>query len=206
MENRPIHILLVEDNRGYATVVQEMLSRVMDIPYNFKHAERLSTGLKHLETNGTDVVLLDLGLPDSKGLDTFVKVYDHTPKVPIIVMTVNHNDALAVEAIKAGAQDYLVKGQFDGQVLGRAIQFAIERNRVEEALKGENVFLRYVLDSPSPISVMYTDMERIYSIGMKALNECSDTRPKKSLAVRKLTYYIQMILRKMRSKMYGYLC
>jgi len=159
MDNRPIHILLIEDNRGYATVVHEMLARVMDIPYQFKHAERLTTGLKHLEKNETDVVLLDLGLPDSKGLDTFTKVYDHTPKVPIIVLTVNHNDALAVEAIKAGAQDYLVKGQFEGQVLGRAIQFAIERNRVEESLKGENVFLRYILDSPSPISVMYTDME-----------------------------------------------
>jgi PAS domain S-box-containing protein/putative nucleotidyltransferase with HDIG domain len=160
MDNRPIHILLIEDNRGYATVVHEMLARVMDIPYQFKHAERLTTGLKHLEKNETDVVLLDLGLPDSKGLDTFTKVYDYTPKVPIIVLTVNHNDALAVEAIKAGAQDYLVKGQFEGQVLGRAIQFAIERNRVEESLKGENVFLRYILDSPSPISVMYTDIER----------------------------------------------
>jgi PAS domain S-box-containing protein/putative nucleotidyltransferase with HDIG domain len=160
MDNRLINILLIEDNRGYATVVQEMLARVMDIPYQFKYAERLSTGLKYLEKNGTDVVLLDLGLPDSKGLDTFTKVYDHTAKVPIIVLTANHNDVLAVEAIKAGAQDYLVKGQFEGQVLGRAIQFAIERNRVEEALKGENVFLRHILDSPSPISVMYTDMER----------------------------------------------
>ena len=160
MDSRPIQILLVEDNRGYATVVKEMLARVMDIPYKFKHTERLSTGLKHLKTNGTDVILLDLGLPDSKGLDTFAKVYDHTPRVPIIVLTVNHNDALAVEAVKAGAQDYLVKGQFESQVLGRAIKFAIERNRVEEALKGENVFLRYILDSPSPISVMYTDMER----------------------------------------------
>jgi PAS domain S-box-containing protein/putative nucleotidyltransferase with HDIG domain len=160
MDDRPIHILLVEDNRGYAGVIQEMLARVMDIPYKFKHADRLSTGLKSLETNGTDVVLLDLGLPDSTGLDTFARVYEHTPRVPIIVLTVNHNDALAVEAIKAGAQDYLVKGQFESQILGRAIRFAIERHRVEETFKGENVFLRYILDSPSPISVMYTDMER----------------------------------------------
>src|SRR5205085_4254465 len=81
------------------------------------------------------LVLLDLSLPDSHGLETFAKVYAHSPKVPIIVLSGNDDQQLALYAVKSGAQDYLVKGKIDRELLLRAMQYAIERKRYQEELE-----------------------------------------------------------------------
>src|SRR5436309_12545860 len=82
-----------------------------------------------------DVLLLDLGLPDSQGLSTFDRVHEQAPKVPIIIFSGATDEELAVEAVSHGAQDYLVKGQIDGFLLKRAIRYAIERNRAEREIQ-----------------------------------------------------------------------
>ncbi len=97
--------------------------------------DSLSKGLKHLD--GKDAILLDLTLPDSIGLDTFKKIHSEAPALPIIVLTGNDDDSLALRALQDGAQDYLVKGQVSGQILARSIRYAIERKRIDEALKSE---------------------------------------------------------------------
>jgi two-component system cell cycle sensor histidine kinase/response regulator CckA len=135
MNDKPINVLLVEDNPGDARLIQEMLAEAGGALFDLGCADRLSTGLERLAVGDINVVLLDLGLPDSRGLDTFVRVRTQAPDVPIVVLTGLDDEALAVQAVEAGAQDYLVKGQVDSNPLARALRYAIERKRAEEALR-----------------------------------------------------------------------
>src|SRR5258706_689483 len=104
-------------------------------PFRLSRADRLSRGLELLSLKETELVLLDLSLPDSHGLETFSKVYAHSPKVPIIVLSGNDDQTLALFAVKSGAQDYLVKGKIDRELLLRAMQSSIERKRYQEELE-----------------------------------------------------------------------
>jgi len=130
-----IRVLLIEDNPGDARLIREMLAEARGGLFDLECADRLSTGLERLAAGGIDVVLLDLGLPDGQGLDTFVRAHTQAPDVPFVVLTGLDDEALAVQAVEAGAQDYLVKGQVDSTPLGRALHHAIERKRAEQALK-----------------------------------------------------------------------
>jgi C4-dicarboxylate-specific signal transduction histidine kinase len=98
-------------------------------------ADRISAGLEHLANNKADVILLDLTLPDSHGLDTLMKICAQMPEMPVVVLTGLGDEMLAIEAVQKGAQDYLVKGQIGNNLLKRSILYAIERKRVEGELK-----------------------------------------------------------------------
>jgi len=128
----PIKTLLVEDNVGDRRLIREVLSEARGVTFDLKYADRLQAGLEQLSEGEIDVVLLDLGLPDSQGLETLSKAYAHAPKVPIVVLTALHDEMLGVQAVNRGAQDYLIKGQVDGNLLRRTIRYAIERKRAEE--------------------------------------------------------------------------
>jgi diguanylate cyclase (GGDEF)-like protein len=128
-------VLLIEDNPGDARLIKEMLAQHSAGPFRLKSVDRLAAGLETLTADPPALVLLDLSLPDSQGLDTFAKVYAHAPKVPIIVLTGNDDQALALSAVKSGAQDYLVKGKIDPELLLRAMQYSIERKRYQEELE-----------------------------------------------------------------------
>lgn len=128
-------VLLIEDNAGDARIIEEMLAEEPLAPFRLRRADRLSRGLELLSLKETELVLLDLSLPDSHGLETFAKVYAHAPKVPIIVLSGNDDQTLALYAVKSGAQDYLVKGKIDRELLLRAMQYSIERKRYQEELE-----------------------------------------------------------------------
>jgi len=128
-------VLLIEDNPGDVRLIKEMLSGSEDGLFELDCVGRLSQGLEYLATRGTGVVLLDLSLPDSYGFDTFLKVYAHSPKVPIIVLTGHDDQTIALSAVKTGAQDYLVKGKLDRELLLRSMQYSIERKRYQEQLE-----------------------------------------------------------------------
>jgi diguanylate cyclase (GGDEF)-like protein len=133
-------VLLIEDNPGDARLIEEMLAEDPATPFRLRHVDRLSRGLEALSQKQTGLVLLDLSLPDSHGLDTFSKVYAHSPKVPIIVLSGNDDQQLALYAVKSGAQDYLVKGKIDRELLLRAMQYSIERKRYQEELERQANF------------------------------------------------------------------
>jgi len=135
MENEEIKVLLIEDNPGDARLIQEMLTEAGEAWFQVEYADRLSRGLEHLKNGGVDVVLLDLSLPDSQGLDTFEKVQAQAPAVPVVVLTGFDDETLAVEAMRHGAQDYLVKGDVDSKVLYRAVRYSVERKRAMEDAK-----------------------------------------------------------------------
>ncbi len=135
MNNKAIKVLLIEDNPGDVCLIRETLAEVRGVRFDMECVDRLSTGLERLAAGGVDVVLLDLGLPDSLGLDTFTTVNTQALQVPILVLTGLDDEVLAVQAVQQGAQDYLVKGQVDGNLLVRAMRYAIERKRAEETIR-----------------------------------------------------------------------
>jgi len=128
-------VLLIEDNPGDVRLIREMLSEGEDGLFELECVGRLSQGLEYLSTRPAGVVLLDLSLPDSYGFDTFLRVYAHSPKVPIIVLTGHDDQKVALSAVKTGAQDYLVKGKLDRELLLRSMQYSIERKRYQEQLE-----------------------------------------------------------------------
>ena len=136
-----IRVLLLEDNPGYAELIRIMLHKVSDTRFDVENVKRLSDGLQSLKNKNYDVVLLDLKLPDSQGIDTFDKVSAQAQGVPIIVLTVTDNDQLAFEAVQKGAQDYLVKERVERKSLVHSIRYAIERKHAEEMLKDHRTYL-----------------------------------------------------------------
>src|SRR5689334_1906481 len=128
-------VLLIEDNPGDARLIREMLAEEPDSPFQIHCADRLTQGLEILSAGEAVLVLLDLSLPDSFGLETFARVYAHSPAVPIIVLTGNDDHTVALSAVKSGAQDYLVKGRLDRELLVRSMQYSIVRKRYQVQLE-----------------------------------------------------------------------
>lgn len=135
MDDKPTRILLIEDNPGDARLIELMLNDARGFPFEIEFADRLTEGLETLETKEFDVVILDLTLPDSSGLETFTQLHDHALQIPIIVLTGFADEELAVSAVREGAQDYLVKGELDGNLLARACRYALERHKADQALR-----------------------------------------------------------------------
>ena len=109
--NKKLKILLIEDDPGDAHLIRKMLIESKIACFELEHFDRLSTGLEHLAQMEIDLILLDLNLPDSQGLDTFVKAHAKAQVIPVIVLTGLEDENLAIKSISKGAQDYLVKGQ-----------------------------------------------------------------------------------------------
>jgi signal transduction histidine kinase len=126
----PIRVLLIEDNPLDADLLRENLAESRGERVALVAVETLREGIVHLERGAVDLLLLDLSLPDSQGLETVTRALAHAPRLPIIVLTGLDDDALGVQAIHAGAQDYLAKGQVDGTLLRRSMHYAIERHRL----------------------------------------------------------------------------
>jgi len=134
MGDKPIHILLVEDNPDDATLLQITLNEGPRGQFELVHVERLEAALKRLKEQTFDLVLLDLSLPDSRGLETFRRLHSQSPGIPVVALTGLDDETVAITAAKEGAQDYLVKGQFNRGLLVRAMRYAIERKRAETEL------------------------------------------------------------------------
>ncbi len=130
-----IKILLIEDDAEYASLVQALLRLMWDTPSVLEHADSLSRGLELLVRDDFDIVLLDLTLPDCHGFSTFASVRAAASEVPIIILSGTSDRTLALKAVREGAQDYLVKGQIEGDLLIRSIRYALERQRAERALR-----------------------------------------------------------------------
>jgi two-component system, sensor histidine kinase and response regulator len=134
----PIHVLLIEDNPGDARLLRELLQETGSPPFELVHADRFSEALRRLSEQRFDVVLLDLSLPDAQGLDTISRLGRQAEGTPIVILTGLNDEEIAIRALQQGAQDYLVKGQADGQLLARALRYSIERHKAEESLKARN--------------------------------------------------------------------
>ncbi len=142
-----IRVLLIEDNPDHVELIRDTLAETEKYKFDLECSERLSAGLEYLAQAKTDVVLLDLFLPDCTGIDSYISVHSQAPDVPVIVLSAHDDEKLAAQAVHAGAQDYLIKGQVDSRLLGRSICYAIERNRVLGELAEEKERLAVTIRS-----------------------------------------------------------
>jgi signal transduction histidine kinase len=135
MHTQPLRVLIVEDSLVFARLLQIILAEAITAQFEMICVERSGEAIKQLAERPFDVILLDLILPDSQGLDTLTRMHDHAGDVPIVVMTDLDDETLGVKAVQLGAQDYIVKSKLDRRLLAPAIRYAIERKRAEVELR-----------------------------------------------------------------------
>jgi signal transduction histidine kinase len=193
-EKKTLQVLLVEDNAGDARLLREMFSKETAGTFTLTHLTRMAEAEKHLARGGVDIVLLDMGLPDGHGLETLRRARAAAPDVVMIVLTGLEDEELAAEAIKEGAQDYLIKGQIENRALPRALRHAIERHRMQaetDAMRAHQLelkdeFLSHVShELRSPLTSIYS-FTTIISDGL-----AGETSPQQN-------DYLQIILRNVR--------
>jgi signal transduction histidine kinase len=164
MKEKTLRVLLVEDNAGDARLLREMFRTEKPDSFELTHLTRMSEAMIHLAKTEVDVLLLDLGLPDAHGLETVRQAHEAAPSVPLIVLTGLDDEVLAAEAMKEGAQDYLIKGQIENRALPRALRHAIERHRMQtetdlirtQQLQFKDEFLSHVShELRSPLTSIY---------------------------------------------------
>ncbi|MGE5681637.1 MAG: PAS domain S-box protein [Bacillota bacterium] len=154
MKETFIKALLIEDSLVYAQLVLEMVKEARGVAISIEHSFRLSTGLERLRQEKFDIVLLDLTLPDSFGLETIKKTRAEAGNLPIVIMTSLDDEEFTIQALQMGAQDYLVKGEFDTNLLVRSIRYAIERKFSEVSLRESEQLLSAIFrEIPSLISI-----------------------------------------------------
>lgn len=136
---RHISVLIVEDDDADMELLRRYLSRAQGIHFDIEEADRISSGINLLKKRDFDIVISDLGLPDSLGIESFLKLHELYPEMPMIVLTGLDDQGTALKAVQSGAQDYLVKGKIDTNLMVRSIQYSIERQklitRLERSLK-----------------------------------------------------------------------
>jgi PAS domain S-box-containing protein len=165
---RKLKVLLIEDNAGDARLIREYLSDEAGADFSVEHVPLLAAGLERLAAGGIDLVLLDLSLPDSPMPDTFRRVHQTAPQVPIIVMSGLDDEEFAIQTVQEGAQDYLVKNQVETRLLVHAMRYAIERKRVAEAFEHERELFHTLMDS-IPDRVFFKDTESRFTRINRAL-------------------------------------
>ncbi|MCM2369374.1 fused response regulator/phosphatase [Rhodopirellula sp. ICT_H3.1] len=153
-QEAPLEVLVVEDSIAFAKLVIALLRNGLSTPHNVRHVERVAHGVDVLHEFNQDLVILDMHLPDASGLDTFEAIYGAGPDVPIVILSSDDTEELAMEAVRRGAQDYLIKGADDPSKLMRSIRFAIERKKrlhAESELEAARQIQQSLLPNSSPV-------------------------------------------------------
>lgn len=164
MNERGIKVLLVEDEQLFADLHRTMLAGGYAHRFEICHVKSFSDAREWLRQRSFDVILLDLTLPDSDGLTTYLHMKSAAPATPIIVLSGVTDENIALQAMRDGAQDYLVKGEVDGRILTRVIRYAIERMRAQEALRQSEEFFRLIAENVQDlIAVIDRDGRRLYN-------------------------------------------
>lgn len=165
-----INILSIEDNPGDFLMLKEVLSEAPDIIYNVTNCQNLTEGIELLKTGQFDIILLDLSLPDSKGLNSLARIKEICDEKPVIVMTGNNDNEIARQAIHEGAQDFLIKGHFDFSLISKAISYSIERKELEGKIKDSEKLYRDLIEfSPDAILIHHQGIIEYVNSSAQAL-------------------------------------
>ncbi|PSB16614.1 PAS domain S-box protein [Phormidesmis priestleyi ULC007] len=147
MAEHSINVLLVEDSPADVRLLLEFLKEVPTNPFQVTQCDRLETALNNLTESRFDIILLDLTLPDSMGLETLVNIHRRVPAIPVVILTGLDDEVITLRAMQEGAQDYLVKGQVTGDLLARSMRYAIERQRAEQKIRQQAALLDITTDA-----------------------------------------------------------
>ena len=185
MSAESLNILLVEDNPGDVRLFKEALKETYASKFNLTHCSSLAQALDQVPKSLPDVIVVDLGLPDACGIDVIQRTRANAPAVPVVVLTSRADEALGLQALHAGAQDYLIKGELDPRLLSRALRYAIERQRMQAVLQSESLMdeltklynrrgftalagshLKLAERTQTPFALVFIDLD-----GMKQIND-----------------------------------
>ncbi len=158
-------LLVVEDDPVFIRFLEKILSYQNIAFFSVRFVSRLETALELLKTSLFDAVLLDLGLPDSNGIETFQRFHRQWPEVPVIVLSNLDDQDIACGAVSQGAQDYLVKGEVDGRLLSRSILYAVQRRRLQKALEVSLENLRRARANTIQLVAMAVEMRDPFTAG-----------------------------------------
>ena len=164
-----IKILLVEDNPADADLLAELLEVSVGVEWELVSVEFLREAIAHLGKQPFDVVLLDLSLPDSRGLETLTRLLEVAPDTAMVVMTGLDDEDLALDSVRLGAQDYIVKGQITAQLLVRTIRYAIERSQTFQMLRESERRFRAIFDSSFQLTKLLTPKGIVLEVNQTAL-------------------------------------
>ena len=170
MSTEKLKVLIIEDNPADARLVKEILSENDNTAYDLKHADRLLDGLKMISENSLDIILLDLSLTGSAGLDIISAITVKNSFIPMVILTGTDNLDTATRALDMGAQDYLFKGQFDSAMLSRSIRYAIERKRFEIELKKSESKYRSLFENSVDGIYITTPQGKYVDVNMSLVN------------------------------------
>ncbi len=163
-KQQQIRMLIVEDENEFVEVTRESLALIDHMEFLIESRSTLTEAIERLKQQDVDIVLLDLGLPDSDRPDTFDRIAPHVAHLPVIIISGHDDEDLAIQTVQAGAQDYLVKGQIDAPLLVRVTRHAIERKRLEESLRDRETFFRLITENVQDlIAVLDRDGKRLYT-------------------------------------------
>jgi PAS domain S-box-containing protein len=161
---KPIKVLIIEDNLDDQVLTKRLLDKSVSACFEITLADRLEKGIKIAIDGNIDIILLDLNLPDSSGVETFLKLKLKVPGIPIVVLSGTEDEEESLKAVKHGAQDYLVKNNIEGHLLARSLRYAIERKNIEMALQiSEENFRNSLNNSPLGIRIVSEDGETLYT-------------------------------------------
>jgi diguanylate cyclase (GGDEF)-like protein len=178
-----LRVLVVEDNPAYARLVEEILADSEG--FEVEHEDGLEGAEARLARGGVDLLVMDLGLPGSKGIETFHRLRLAADRIPIVVLSGLDDQEVAMEAVRDGAQDYLIKGRIEDEALARALRYAVERRRMQDELRQQAIVddltglhnrrgftaigehhIELARRTDRPLAVLFADLD-----GMKAIND-----------------------------------
>lgn len=159
-----LDILLIEDSQGDAFLIRELLFNSSKETYTIHHIDRLSDVTQATESRTFSLICLDLGLPDSFGVETLRSVRRLVPDIPVVVLTGNEDEEVAIQSMKAGAQDYILKGNISTEILERVFRYAIERQEGQKNLRKSAQFLQNTVDALSAHIAIIDETGKILSV------------------------------------------
>jgi signal transduction histidine kinase len=191
MSANAVKVLLIEDNLAEARLLQEVLKETQTQQFELFHVQRLKEALQALDNSSPyDAILLDLTLPDSEGLASLDSLLAHSPSLPVVVLTNNNDDELALEAVRQGAQDYLWKRQINTETLVRSLRYAVERHQAREGLRQLLLgSLKYAMESQQTAVALEQVNHNLEIQAQKNLEELLQARENKQLSAQ----FISMI-------------
>jgi PAS domain S-box-containing protein len=161
--SRPLRILIVEDDIIDRKLLERLLAQSSLGTCEVEKADRLAGALELLKERSFDVVLLDLGLPDSQGMDSAIRLQAQAPQTPIIVLSGLDDANVATQAVQIGVQDYLIKGQVDASLLMRAVRYALERKKAERQLQAAELRYRTIFENSAVAIMMVDEQQKLIS-------------------------------------------
>jgi diguanylate cyclase (GGDEF)-like protein len=188
VDTNSLKILLIEDNLADADWIGEILIEDNWQNLNIKHVKRVQEALDTLLRENFDAILLDLSLPDSQGMESLDLVKRQAPELPIVVLTALNNRNFAIESVRQGAQDYLIKGRFEGELLTRSIRYAIERQRTEVNLRQQALMkkmldkIRNSLDLLEILQTTVTEIQSFLKTDRVLIYRCESCEAEETLA------------------------